>query len=313
MRMYYSKTNAEIFANDIIFFEFEKQQILDRYSNDLRFANSLYNSRKWKWKSNYTNECFDENHVRENFAQLITFAIIAKNLVTKIKSRHLFYNTTFIWDFRKNWKIFASKFNAKHRNVRIHDSLIRNSVLSRSNFTYLYMRFERSFRSRYNFVADFLKRIQNFAKNDFVFVKQNSNRFLEHYSVAKIQYIFLSKEQQVFSRFEFSFARYVFANHLANHFANHLALRAYLLASFANYFVSFADHFVLLANHFVFFANYEFHAANLLEKFVTSQAKISHQSRKFVELFAVVVILFLNVVISFIIFSTRCAIVKIVM
>jgi hypothetical protein len=160
------------------------------------------------------------------------------------------------------------------------------------------MRFDKSFRSRYNFVANSLERTRSFAKDDFVLAKQNSNRFLEHYSVAKIQYILLSKEQQILSRFEFSSARHVLANHLT--------LRAYLLALFANYFVSLAEHFVLLTNH-------EFHAANLLEKFVTFRTKISHQSRKFVELLEVVVTLFLNVVISFVIFSTRFAIVKIVM
>jgi ribosomal protein S18 len=129
------------------------------------------------------------------------------------------------------------------------------------------MQFDKSFRSRYNFVANFFERTRNFAKNDFVLAKQNSNRFLEHYFVAKVQYILLSKEQQILSKFEFSFARHVLANHLA--------LRAYLLVFLANYFIFLAKHFVFLTNH-------EFHAANFLEKFVTSRAKISHQSRKFV-------------------------------
>jgi hypothetical protein len=197
--------------------------------------------------------------------------------------------------FAKKSDIFASKFNAKYRNVCIHDSLIRNSILNRSNFTYLYMRFDKSFRSRYNFVANSFKRIRNFTKNDFVFAKQNSNRFVEHFFVTKIEYFSLLKKQQILSRFEFLFAWYVFANHL----------------DFRAYF--FAKHFVLLANHFIFFANYQVHAANLLEKFVTRRAKFSRQSRKFVELFTIVVILFLSVVILFVIFSTRFAIVKIVM
>ncbi len=46
--MYYSRSNAKILENDTILFEFEKQQILDRYSVDLRFAISLYNWRTWK-------------------------------------------------------------------------------------------------------------------------------------------------------------------------------------------------------------------------------------------------------------------------
>ncbi len=153
------------------------------------------------------------------------------------------------------------------------------------------MRLDKLFRSRYKFVANFLERTRSFAKNDFVLAKQNSNRFVEHLLVAKVEYFLFLKEQQVLSRFEFLSARYVLAN----------------------YFVSFAEHFVSLANRFVFFANYQFHAANLLEKFVNRRAKISHQSRKFVEFFAVVVILLLSVVISFVIFSTRFAIVMIVM
>ncbi len=40
---YCSRSNAKIFENDTILFEFEKRQILDRYSIDLRFANSFYN------------------------------------------------------------------------------------------------------------------------------------------------------------------------------------------------------------------------------------------------------------------------------
>jgi very-short-patch-repair endonuclease len=44
--MYYSRSNAKIFEDDTIFFKFEKQQILDRYSVDLWFANSLYNWQK---------------------------------------------------------------------------------------------------------------------------------------------------------------------------------------------------------------------------------------------------------------------------
>ncbi len=152
------------------------------------------------------------------------------------------------------------------------------------------MRLDKLFRSRYKFVANFLERTRSFAKDDFVLAKQNSNDFVEHLLVAKVEYLLLLKEQQVLSRFEFLSARYVFAN----------------------YFVSFAEHFVSLANRFVLLANYQFHAANLLEKFVSRRAKISHQSRKFVELFAVVVTLLLSVVISSVIFSTRFAIVMIV-
>ncbi len=152
------------------------------------------------------------------------------------------------------------------------------------------MRFDKLFRSRYKFVANSFERIRNFSSNEIVFAKQNSNRFVEHFFVAKVEYLLFLKEQQVLSRFEFLSARYVLAN----------------------YFVSFAKHFVSLANRFVFFANYQFHVANLLEKFVNRRAKISHQSRKFVELFAVVVTFLLSVVISFVIFSTRFAIVMIV-
>ncbi len=214
----------------------------------------------------------------------------------RAKRRHLLCSKILIWDLQEKCDIFAQKFNAKHRNARKLDSLIRNSVLSRSNFTYLYMWLDKSFHSRYKFVANSLERIRSFAKNDFVFAKQNSNHSLEHSFVAKIQYILLSKERQVSSRFEFLFTRY--------DLANLLALRAYFLALLANHFVSLAEHFVLLANHF--------HAANLFEKFVTLRAKISHYSRKSVELFAIVATLLLSVVISFVIFSTRFAIVKIV-
>ncbi len=160
------------------------------------------------------------------------------------------------------------------------------------------MRLDRSFRSRYKFVANSFERIRSSAKNDFVF----SKRSFEHSFVSKIQYTLLSKERhfsaKTFAVFEFLFSRYVFAKHFF---------------SFANHFVLLAKRFVLFANHFVFFANYEFHAANLFEKFVISRAKISHQSRKSVELLAVVVTLLLSVVISFVIFLTRFAIVKIVM
>ncbi len=142
------------------------------------------------------------------------------------------------------------------------------------------MRLDKSFRSHYKFVANFLERIRSFAKNDVVFTKQNSNRFVEHLFVAKIEYFLFLKKQQIFSKFEFLSARYVLANHFD--------LRAYF---FANRFVFFAKHFVFLANH-ILFANYQFHVTNLLEKFVNRRAKISHQSRKFVELFAIVVIFF---------------------
>jgi hypothetical protein len=167
------------------------------------------------------------------------------------------------------------------------------------------MRFDKSFRSRYKFVANFFEWTRNFAKNDLIFAKQNSNHSLKHSFVANIQHILFLKKQQILSRFKFVSARYVLANLLA--------LRAYFLVFLANHFVSFAERFVLLANHFVFFANYEFHAANFLEKFVIRRAKILHQSRKFVKLFAIVLNLLLSVVISFVIFSTRFAIVKIVM
>ncbi len=42
-RMYYSRSNAKILEDDTISSESEKQQILDRYSVDLRFADPLYN------------------------------------------------------------------------------------------------------------------------------------------------------------------------------------------------------------------------------------------------------------------------------
>ncbi len=187
MRTYYSKTIVRVFANDTTFFEFEKRQILDCYSIDLRFASSLYNLRTWKWKRSWTNEYVDESHAHVNFTWSVILAIIAKNLATKTKSHHFFCRTTFILKFEMKCYVFASKFNAKLRNVRIHDSLIRNSVLNRSNFTYLYMRHDKSFRSHYDFVANYTQQVQSFAKQKFVLTKQNSLH------VAKVEYLFFSK------------------------------------------------------------------------------------------------------------------------
>jgi hypothetical protein len=75
----------------------------------------------------------------------------------RAKRRHLLCSKILIWDLQQKCDIFASKFNAKHRNARKLDSLIRNSVLSQSGFTYLYMRHDKRFRSHYDFVADLLQ------------------------------------------------------------------------------------------------------------------------------------------------------------
>ncbi len=147
------------------------------------------------------------------------------------------------------------------------------------------MRHDKRFHSHYDFVANSVEQIQNFANDDFVLAMQNSFRVLElamQNLVAKIR-SFLRKARQVFAEFEFLFAQHVLANHL----------------NFST------NRFVLLANHEHFFAN-------LLAKLVTFRVKISHQMRKFVKLLAIVVISLLIVVTSFAVVSIYFAIVMIV-
>jgi hypothetical protein len=133
-----------------------------------------------------------------NFASSINLAIFAKNFATKTKSHHLCCSTTFISSFRENWKTFTSKFNVKHRNVCIHDSLIRNLVLISQNFTYLYMWHDKQIRSRHDFVANFVEQIRSFANNDFVSAKQDLLRFLAFFFVAKVWYFFFRKSSNFF-------------------------------------------------------------------------------------------------------------------
>ncbi len=114
---------------------------------------------------------------------------------------------------------------------------------------------------------------------------QNSFRVLEFTMqnlIAKIRSSF-RKARQVSAEFESLLAQHVLASHLNSS-----------------------------TNRFVLFANHEHLFANLLAKLVISRMKISHQMRKFVELFAIVVIFFLIVVISFAIVSIHFAIVMIV-
>ncbi len=147
------------------------------------------------------------------------------------------------------------------------------------------MRHDKRFHSHYDFVANSVEQIQNFANDDFVLAMQNSFRVLEltmQNLIAKIRY-FLRKARQVFAEFEFLLAQHVLASHL-----------------------NFSTNcFVLLANHEYLFANF-------FAKLVTSRVKISHEMRKFVELLAIVVISFLIVVTSFAIVSIHFAIVMIV-